>query len=235
MANDYFSFKQFTVWQDKTAMKVGTDGVLLGTMAVHAGPRLVLDIGTGTGLVALIAAQRFPKAVVHAIDIEPDAALQARDNFAASPFAARLTAHCAALDDWTPQCTYDLIVCNPPYFTESLLPPDSRRSLARHTLTLTFRSLAAGTARLLAPDGVAAFIVPADACSRLETEMTLCGLHTTGRVMVCTTPAKPPKRAVLHFARKAAPEVAAGRLCIELEGHRYSDEYRRLTADFYLR
>ena len=142
MANPYFKFKQFTIWHDKCAMKVGTDGALLGAWAAPKEARNILDIGTGTGLVALMLAQRC-QAFIDAIDIDADACLQAEENVARSPFADRIRVHCCALNDFHPSAPshYDLIVSNPPYFHQALKCPDPKRNRARHTDTLSLEEL----------------------------------------------------------------------------------------------
>ena len=131
MANDYFKFKQFTVRQDRCAMKVGTDGTLLGSWA--NGGESVLDVGTGTGLIALMMAQRFPCAKITAIDISNDAFLQAEENVLASPYSDRISVLNIAFQQ-LPHSIYDSIVCNPPFFENSLLCPDPERSMARKSL-----------------------------------------------------------------------------------------------------
>ncbi len=131
-----FQFKKFTIAQDRCAMKVGTDGVLLGAWA--RGGKRVLDIGTGTGLVALMMAQRFTDAVVDAVEIDHDTAGQAMENVSSSPFANRVKVFAKALQGFEPDAPYDSIVTNPPFFSNSLLAPDSSRTMARHTVALSF-------------------------------------------------------------------------------------------------
>ena len=183
MSNEYFQFKQFTVRHERCAMKVGTDGVLLGAWAPVEGVGRILDVGTGTGLVALQLAQRTASARITAIEIDPDAAAQAGENVAASPWSDRIEVVCgdfatfrqiATFDTFaTPSLVakptvaeeegYDLIVSNPPYFTEALQCPDPRRCTARHTATLDYALLFRRGAALLAPGGELALIFPADA------------------------------------------------------------------------
>ena len=143
-----FQFKKFTIAQDRCAMKVGTDGVLLGAWA--RGGKRVLDIGTGTGLVALMMAQRFTDAVVDAVEIDHDTAGQAMENVSSSPFANRVKVFAKALQDFEPDTPYDCIVTNPPFFSNSLLAPDSSRTMARHTVALSFADILAFAARHLA-------------------------------------------------------------------------------------
>jgi len=135
MPNPWFQFKQFTVWHDKCAMKVGTDGVLLGAWADMEQARSILDVGTGSGLIALMAAQRNLTAAITAIDIDESAIIQARENFDRSPWVNRLTAEPISLEDFagSTDAMFDVIVSNPPYFHQSLHSPDKKRTLARHS------------------------------------------------------------------------------------------------------
>ncbi len=154
MSNPFFQFKQFTIRHDKCAMKVGTDGVLLGAWAGTESCSRILDVGTGTGLIALMLAQR-SKAVVDAIDIEADACLQAQENAESSLFAGRINVFHSDLVDFAQASThlYDLIVSNPPYFVDSLKCPNLQRNTARHTDTLTLEDLLQYSRKLLAPQG----------------------------------------------------------------------------------
>lgn len=169
-----FRFKQFEIEQDRCAMKVGTDGVLLGAWA--QGGRRILDIGSGTGLISLMMAQRFPEAEVVGIDMDADACGQARENVMASPFRDRVEIECCRLQDFggTSEAAealenaedlksagvFDAIVSNPPFFVDSLKNPDSKRTMARHTDSLPFRDLFAGVKRLLSDDGISLQLFP---------------------------------------------------------------------------
>lgn len=136
-------------------MKVGTDGVLLGAwVALGAADRLLLDVGTGTGVIALMLAQRSPAAGVTALDIDAACAEQARANADRSPWGGRVTTCCAPVQEYRPEEPFDLVVSNPPYYDRSLLPPDAGRTTARHTVALTHGELIAAACRLLAPEGV---------------------------------------------------------------------------------
>ena len=223
MANDYFRFKQFTIWQSRCAMKVGTDGTLLGAWA--SGGRQVLDIGTGTGLIALMMAQRFPDAQVKGIDIDADAVGQARENVAQSLFSDRVTIdHCNLT---VAEGCYDCIVSNPPYFVQALSCPDDKRTMARHADTLTYTELMEGGWRLLSEDGVFSLIIPFDCKGRLESEAALMGFFKTRECAVRTTPTKTPRRFMLTFAKHPSAlqqeELVIG-----------SENYKELTKDFYL-
>ena len=169
MSNDYFQFRQFTVRQSRCAMKVGTDGTLLGAWAtVPPKPCRVLDIGTGTGLVALMLAQRFPQASVTALDIDSEAVLQARENVQSSPFADRIEVIQADAADFDAKEPFDVVVSNPPYFEQSLECPDQQRTLARHAASLTYTQLTRTAFRLLGDEGTFSVVIPVDCRSRME-------------------------------------------------------------------
>lgn len=250
MANSFFQFRQFTVRQEHCAMKVGTDGTLLGAWArcpisPLGDKREVLDVGTGTGLIALMMAQRFPEARVMAIDIDAEAVQQAVENVAASPFADRIQVVQADVTTFdTPirdirdiRCSdyiqYDSIVCNPPYFVDSLTCPDRRRTLARHDRSLSYRQLMTAASRLLADDGELSVVIPFDCRIRLEQEAALAGLSKVRQCAVHTTPGKPPRRYLLAFRKHPAPLEEETGILEDSPGHR-SSWYQQLTKDFYL-
>lgn len=225
-------------------MKVGTDGVLLGCLASHPSPESVarcLDIGTGTGLVALMLAQRFEGARVTGVEIDGEAAAQAAENCEASPFAARLSVEHADINTFAPTdgTAYDLIVSNPPYFTQSLQCPDGRRNMARHAVGLSLPDLARACSRLLAPGGRAAIILPYDAAESLKTAARAAGLEPTAQTTIHSNRRKPPRRAVVHLARAAevgenGPKVEESELTLlNLDGSN-TTEYQSLARDFYL-
>ena len=235
MSNNYFRFKQFTVWQEKTAMKVGTDGVLLGVLAHCAStPKRVLDIGTGTGLVALIVAQRFTEALVDAVEIDAQASVQATENVAASPFADRINVINTDICAFRPPTKYDLIVCNPPYFVNSLLNPDPQRAQARHTIALTFSQLACSAAKLLNPIGEFAVVLPADMLGEFVKCCLSEDLHMVSQVSIKTTPRKPSKRVVAHFSFDKNKKTEVETLVIESSPMVYTPEFDNLIHDFYL-
>ena len=229
-------------------MKVGTDGTLLGAWAevpaAAVAPR-VLDIGTGTGLIALMMAQRFPRARVVGVDIDPEAALQARENAAASPFADRvdiiegdITALTRAREraeggaNALGRGTFDAIVCNPPFFTGSLHSPDAQRSLARHADTLTYRELMDSAWRLLDDGGELSVVIPSDCRDRLGAEAVLAGFFKARQCAVKTTPAKPPRRFLMAFRKH--PTTAGAADSLERELVVGSQACNELTKDFYL-
>ena len=230
MANDYFQFRRFTVRQGRCAMKVGTDGTLLGAWA--RGGETVLDIGTGTGLVALMMAQRFPESHVMGIEIDHEAVEQAVENAAASPFASRVSiveADAKSFDD----APFAAIVCNPPYFVDSLECPDEQRTLARHTSALTYGELMLAAWRLLADNGELSLVIPFDCKHRLEQEAALVGFFKVRECAVKTTPKKQPRRYLLAF-RKHPYDLEMSEGIIETQPGIRSPWYQELTKDFYL-
>ena len=250
MSNSFFQFKQFIIRHDRCSMKVGTDGVLLGAWAplgnLRSGAR-VLDIGTGSGLIALMLAQRYLYATVEGIDINADAVSQAKENILASPFADRCTAYCCGLHDFTlsvsEDCTpsrllYDAIVCNPPFFEESLLPTDIGRRDARHTISLPYEVLVHDSAQLMHEGARFAVILPT---SSFESFHHLCfakGLYLVARCIVVTAPGKPSKRTLVCYCKgepKAGTQIRVDEetLTLMTDGKR-SSAYTTLTRDFYL-
>ena len=230
MANDYFQFRHFTVYQDRCAMKVGTDGTLLGAWA--RGGQTVLDIGTGTGLIALMMAQRFPEAQVVGVDVDPEAVAQARENVAASPFASRIQLLNADIRTLH-HSSFTTIVSNPPYFVDSLACPDGQRTLARHTASLSYRELMQAVCRLLADDGEFSVVIPFDCKARMEDEAALAGLFKVRECAVKTTPRKQPRRYLMAFRKHPAKlELTEG--VIETSPNVRSSWYQELTKDFYL-
>lgn len=230
MANDYFRFKKFTVWQDRCAMKVGTDGTLLGAWA--EGGLRILDIGTGTGLIALMMAQRFPQAHVVGIDVEHGACVQAQANVEASVFGERIDIVETPLQTFG-KGKYDAIVSNPPFFVNSLNCPDSLRTTARHAVSLTYTELFTGVCSLLADNGVFSAIIPSECRERFECEAIEHGMFLSRVCMVRTVPRKQPRRCLLSFRRHPA-EVVAEDVCIEDGKGQRSGWYSDITNDFYL-
>lgn len=214
-------------------MKVGTDGVLLGAWAGVGTAGRVLDIGTGTGLIALMAAQRNPTACIDAIEIEPVAYGQALENVSESPWADRIRLHLTSLQDFNPPIRYDSIVCNPPFFKNSTKTPDSGRTMARHADTLPHEELIAHSARLLSEQGSFCFILPpAETLALLQTARQY-RLYPFRITSVLPNPGKPPKRYLVHLVPYRT-ETTENELIIEISRHRYSQEYKELTQDFYL-
>lgn len=232
MSNDIFRFKQFTIHHDRCAMKVGTDGVLLGAWGCVEGHR-ILDIGTGTGLIALMAAQRNPEAMVTGIDIDQSAILQAQENVATSPFSSRVECLVQDVMTFRPNKCFDAILSNPPFFTEDTMPTDKSRALARSNQSLPFPQLIKKVATLMADTGTFSLIVPSGHGQEI---IGLClenNLHLIRRCQISTTSRKSPRRTMLTFARKEA-ECEEHMLCLIAQDGERSQEYRDLTKDFYL-
>lgn len=228
-----FRFKQFTIHQDACAMKVGTDGVLLGVLADVTASTHLLDIGTGTGLVALMLAQRNPSMSIDAIEIDSKAAKQAAENVAQSPWP-QIRVHCTALQTYTANQPYNLIVSNPPYFVNSLKAPKAERTTARHTDSLSFNELIEGVDRLLSPAGKFWVILPADEQTNFCQLAQEKGLYPYRLIHVHPRAEKPAKRIVMGFTRTQTT-IHQEHLVIEKEQrHQYTDAFAQLTAPFYL-
>lgn len=235
MAKGYFEFKQFTIHQDCCAMKVGTDGALLGAWAsAPAGFCRILDIGTGTGLIALMMAQRYPQSKVIGIDIDHQAVSQATANVAVSPFANRVRIILADISEFSVE-QYDAIVCNPPYFVDSLVCEDSSRTLARHGISLTYKTLIQSVKKLLKDDGVFSIILPADFRSQLLSEVALAGLVLSKECAIKTTPKRTPKRFLMEFRKKPVSTVSSTTETLETNPGQRSLWYQQLIKDFYLK
>ena len=213
-------------------MKVGTDGVLLGAWA-QGGCR-ILDIGSGTGLISLMMAQRFPEAEVVGIDMDADACGQARENVMASPFRDRVEIVCCRLQDFGGAGVFDAIVSNPPFFVDSLKNPDSKRTMARHTDSLPFRDLFAGVKRLLSDEGVFSAIVPAEVVEQFVAESCILGFYLIRKCGVKTVERKQLKRFMLSFAKhRISPYEEHVETMMDSQGNR-SEWYRKITEEFYL-
>ncbi len=237
MPNPYFQFKRFTVRQDRCAMKVGTDGVLLGAWCGVEEAKSILDIGTGTGLVALMAAQRSSAEVV-AVELDESAASQAAENVAESPWKARITVEKAAVQDFAAQSgrKFDCIVSNPPYFQDSLKSPKGERSMARHTDSLSYEELVKAVVALMNPMGKFSVIVPTTEFDDMKQCAASVGLHCSRRTDVLPTPTSASKRVLAEFILTEVTEPIVDTLVIEAGGrHHYSEQYISLTKDFYLK
>lgn len=235
MSNDFFQFKEFTIHQRRAAMKVGTDGVLLGTRA--EGGKQILDIGTGTGIISLMMAQRYPDAQFTAVEIDDNAYLDAQENFAASPFSDRITLVKAAFQDYARTCgrTFDCIVSNPPYFDESLENPDEGRTRARHTSSLPFRELIGGAYRLLEDGGCFSVCIPPEVLKKFSAECLITGFSLKTCYGIKSVPRKPmPKRYVLVYQKGLITEPEEHIFCMQNADGSRSEWYQELMKDFYL-
>lgn len=232
MSNQYFDFKQFRIDQDKCSMKVGTDGVLLGAWFPMEGENNVLDVGCGTGLVAIMAAQRGAGSVT-AVEIDPEASQQAFRNAANSPWTDRIAVKCADIADFSGG-KYDRIVCNPPYFRDSLRCPDSGRNTARHNDFLSYETLVACAVRMLTDDGLLCVVLPYDSVETFAKCAVANGLEMYRRTDVVTVAGKTPKRSLVAFGRHC-PTLDIGVLEMYGTDGEETPEYVALVKDFYLR
>jgi Predicted O-methyltransferase len=218
-------------------MKVGTDGVLLGAWANVSKAKRILDIGTGSGLIAMMLAQRNEDVTIDAIDIEDGAFIQAIENVAASPFKERIAVHLAPLTEYAESisCKYDLIVSNPPYFGQSLTSPDKQRTTARHTTTLTLDTLLYDSLSILNTKGRIALILPSSSEKELKEIAEMYSLAIERRTNVIPKPDAPHKRILVELTRKEnAEKYTTDNLLLEISRHQYSPEYKALTSEFYL-
>lgn len=247
-----FRFKNFNVTNERSAMKVNTDGVLLGAaMTVRHGDRKLLDIGTGTGTIALMAAQRVlgitghagndetgtgDDVMIDAIDIDEPSASEAASNFNASPWTGHMKAYSLSLHDFASAvpCRYDLIFSNPPYFEDSMVAPDERKSTARHTSEgLSYRDIFEFASERLTEDGRVSLVLPADQEAALCRYARMCGLHLFRILRIRTVARKSPVRIIAEFSRQRCLQPDDEILTIMNEG-KYTQEYLSLTRDFYL-
>ena len=235
MAKGYFEFKQFTIHQEHCAMKVGTDGTLLGAWAsAPKGTCRILDIGTGTGLIALMMAQRYPEADILGVDIDGEAVSQATANAANSPFSNRVHFIQADISDFSVE-PFDAIVCNPPYFVNSLECPNQSRTLARHTASLTYETLMQSIKRLLANDGLFSIVIPVEYYSSLLSEAALADLIMSKKCIIKTTPKKAPKRCMIEFRKQPVTFIDSTIETLEINTGQKSEWYHNITKEFYLK
>ena len=233
-----FQFKQFSLEQDQCAMKIGTDGVLLGAWTpIENNPYSVLDIGTGTGIIALMLAQRSSANQIDALEIDEKAYEQATDNFENSPWNDRLFCFHAGLDEFIeePEDEYDLIVSNPPFYTEDYKSENEQRDLARFTDAMPFEDLIEAAALLLSENGIFSVILPFKEEENflvLAKEYELFPIKIT---RVKGTPNSEIKRSLLAFSRYNVPSFPLDELIIETARHIYTPEYIELTKGFYLK
>lgn len=238
-----FQFKQFTVAQDRCAMKIGTDGVLLGAwVSIKGNPYSILDIGAGTGIIALQLAQRSKAEMIDAIEIDENAYEQCVDNFENSPWGDRLFCYHAALDEFVEEIDdkYDLIISNPPFYSEDYKTPDESRDMARFNDALPFDELIESASQLLSDEGIFAVIIPRkeeDNFIKMASEVNLFP-NRVCRVRGTETSRHggqaEEKRSMLEFSfEKISPKME--NLTIETSRHNYTEDYKNLVQDFYLK
>lgn len=234
MPNNYFRFKQFAIRQEKSAMKVGTDGVMLGAWAAIDNAKTILDVGAGTGLIALMLAQR-SNASIDAVEIDESSAQQALENVNSSRWQSRVKVHCKPFQQFAIETgiQYDLIVSNPPYFIKSLKPEEAARTVARHNELLPHTELLEGINKLLNENGRFAGIFPYVEGNVFVALASTCNLYCTKRVSIYGKINGPVKRLMLEFSREKLPLEETSITVRGIDGE-YTPEYVNLTKDFYL-
>ena len=233
MGNSWFQFQQFRVEQDRCAMKISTDAVLLGSLAEGEDAKTILDIGTGTGVISLMLAQRFEQANIFAIEIDQDAFEQAKMNFEQSIFSDRIEILQGAIQDLKKKSSFDLIVSNPPYFPDHLKSPDSKRNQALHTDSLSFEDLASSVDQLLSKDGAFWVILPPRQMAELELIFSKLGFNSGKDIHVQDRPGKPIHRIVRSFHR-TIQEKRQTRIFIKEDSGDYLELYKSLISGFLL-
>jgi len=233
-----FVFKQFKVFQNRSAMKIGTDGVLLGawTPIKEKNTHAILDIGTGTGVIALQLAQRSTANIIDAVEIDADAYEECVSNFEASPWADRLFCYHASIQEFASQIedSYDLIVSNPPFYLEKVTTQDPKRNLARFSESLPFNHLLVCCSKMLSKQGVFTTIIPRKEEDNFIREAKKHHLYPFKISRVKGTNTSKEKRSMIAFS-KSVKEIQVETLIIEKERHIYTEDYKNLVKDFYLK
>jgi tRNA1Val (adenine37-N6)-methyltransferase len=230
-----FQFKQFTVDQSGCAMKINTDGVLLGAMTAAKYPQTILDIGTGTGVIALMLAQRYANAQIDAVEIDEAAAQTAGRNFKASPFSERLAVHAMDFAGYFrifPERKYDLIVSNPPFYIGSLKSPGVKKSLAKHTDEKLFADLIKFLPSHLTANGECCLILPPDTSALVKELAVKHGLYIKSRIEIYSYPDSAAHREILTIAIDKL-EAQASQFIIYDTPNVYSAAYREALKDFF--
>ena len=215
-------------------MKVNTDGVLLGAWTDVDGAEAILDIGTGTGVIALMMAQRNAAAIIDAIDIDADAFAQANENFTSSQWHDRLCAYHTSLQNYFPDKKYDFIISNPPYFVDDYKTEDHQRNIAKHSISLSYQELVSGISHLLSDNGSAALVLPAFNLQLFESLASEQKLFVTKLTEVIAVKGKSPYLVLIKLGRKQI-KYSKSSIVIQNEEGIFTNEYKGLTKDFYLK
>ena len=239
MSKKPFKFKEFIVQQDKTAMKIGTDAVLLGAWCESYYPNTILDIGAGTGIITLQLVQRFDAETIDAVEVDENAYEQTVENFEQSIWADRLYCYHASFNEFAEEIfkeeeTYDLIVSNPPFYVDDFETENESRNKARFTSSLSFGELITGVSKILSEKGTFAVIIP---FKETENFVALAKAESLYLNIICKVKGNPNsevKRSLLQFSFDKK-ELEQSTLTIEIERHQYTKEYIELTKDFYLK
>jgi len=228
-----FCFRHFEIRQESSAMKVGTDAMVLGALVQAEHPKAILDIGTGTGVLALMMAQKFPEATIVGVEIEPSSATEAKQNMENSPWPDRLTLLETDIKDLHTNQKFDLIISNPPFYTGGLLNPNAQRAQARHVFALPFDVLFSKVACLLLEDGDFWMIAPSSDVELVEMEATKVNLFPRRRIEIHGKVGGAAVRTVLCFSFKPLKFIGCNKLTIREVDGKYTADYIALTADFH--
>ena len=239
-----FKFKEFTINQDQCAMKIGTDSVLLGAWAsIEKIPLSVLDIGAGTGVLSLMLAQRCSAELIDAIEIDDNAFEQCVDNFEQSPWGDRLFCYHASLEEFIEEIEdkYDLIICNPPFYSEDYKTKSDQRDLARFQDAMPFEHLLKSVSKLLSENGIFSVVIPYKEEAGLISLASNFNIYPNNILHVKGNPTSNIKRSLVEFSFRAVPAgrqesaIKIDELIIEIARHQYTEAYKSLTKDFYLK
>ncbi len=229
-----FYFKRFSVQHDRSTMKVGTDAVLLGAWVDVTNSKQILEVGTGSGVIALMVAQRSSNdTTIDAIEIDTESANQAKENADKSPWPKKINIQQSSFQNWNPKKRYDLIISNPPFFSKSLLPPDSIRSRARHSVALTPQELLKHSKELLSINGRLAIILPFNEGNQFIEEASKFGFYRNKQTEFFTRKGKPQERWLLEFSFQEKP-ASFSSITLYDKQNNISKEYKQLTSEFYL-
>lgn len=229
-----FKFKEFEVNQTGCAMKINTDGVLLGAIATQNNPQYGLDIGTGTGVIAMMLAQRFPKMQIDAVEIDESAANAATGNFAGSKFAIRTAAHLSPIANYQTSRKYELIVSNPPFFVNDLKNPELRKGIARHADEEFFNSLLQKASEILSPEGTFWLILPVKQAELLVEDAITYGLLLQKRIEICSDLSRPVIRHIICLSKKIPAPLTSETFYIYESKGVHTAAYKQLLKDFFL-
>lgn len=233
MANSYFQFKQFRVEQDRCGMKITTDACIQGAYTTFPKAKRILDIGSGTGLLSLMLAQRHPDALIDAVEIETNAFGQAAENIAASPWAESIKIHHLPIQSFSPQETYELIVANPPFYPDHLRSPDQQRRQAHHNDSLSFQELAIACKRLLAAEGICSILLPPRQAAEFSEIAAREGLYPAHELEIRESQAHKPHRKIQLFGHQQKKSPSWDRLMIRNEVGAYSGGFCQLLQAYY--
>ena len=227
-----FQFKQFNLQQNNAAMKIGTDGILLGAWSNVKNAKTALDIGTGTGVIAIMQAQKNSSLQIDAVEIEQSACLDAIYNFKQSPWSDQLKLHHLSLSEFCPNNKYDCIISNPPFFINSMKTLDLKRNIARHTNSLNYNDILEFSNNHITKKGTLSLILPEEQAANCILKATKNSLFLRKKCNVFPNPIKKQHRVLLEFSR-TKKEILESNLIIEtINRHEYTEEYKNLTKDF---